>query len=406
MKHLLPFTTVILTIGIAGCQKAEDITTEKVKQDAPIEKHVTAIPERPSDADLNAVKVYHHMKYMEATAKLAGGTNKFLHTKKLPTEGADAVVTPALDHLYSKAVIDLSDGPVTIEYPEVDEGRYYSTHITDQEHYTIFDEIHPVGKFTMVRKGKNMKVPEGATVVESPGDYPHVFIRIQVKTPEDLVNTLAIQEKITLTANSSKALIIDNPIEHTIATHDVYPQNKDLMASSVNFSHQDYLRVSKYLGVVAPNMGPTGNIGLFGPIDSNEPNSNDYLYRAVGIIGHLGLPLEHAYYGPYFTNCKDEILMGDKPEVFTFPYQPEGVELFWSVTRYSALTRNTLPGKNDLINAYNTEPDANGNIRITFSVDNPNDGTYWMPVNSGEPYYFVARYYKPDVNNLPPKPCN
>ena len=204
MKHLLPFTTVILTIGIAGCQKAEDITTEKVKQDVPIEKHVTAIPERPSDADLNAVKVYHHMKYMEATAKLAGGTNKFLHTKKLPTEGADAVVTPALDHLYSKAVIDLSDGPVTIEYPEVDEGRYYSTHITDQEHYTIFDEIHPVGKFTMVRKGKNMKVPEGATVVESPGDYPHVFIRIQVKTPEDLVNTLATVSYTHLTMSTKR----------------------------------------------------------------------------------------------------------------------------------------------------------------------------------------------------------
>lgn len=406
MKHLLPFATVILALGIVGCQKVETTTTEKIKQDTQTKQQVSATPERPSDAELNAVKVYHHMKYMEATAKLAGGTNKLLHTKKLPTEGSDAVVTPALDHLYSKGVIDLSKGPVTIEYPEVDEGRYYSIHVTDQEHYTIFDKIHPEGKFTFVRKGKNMEVPEGATVIESPGDYPHLFIRVQVKTPEDLVNALAIQEKITLTASSSKTLIVDNPIKHTLATHYVYPQNKELMLSSVNFSHQDYLRVSEYLGAVAPNMGPTGNIGLFGPIDSNEPNSDDYLFRAVGIIGHLGLPLEHAYYGPYFTNCENQLLMGDKAEVFTLPYEPEGVELFWSVTRYSALTRNTLPGKNDMINAYNTKPDANGNISITFSADNPNDGTYWMPVNSGEPYYFVVRYYKPDVNNLPEKPCN
>jgi hypothetical protein len=28
-----------------------------------------------------------------------------------------------------------------------------------------------------------------------------------------------------------------------------------------------------------------------------------------------------------------------------------------------------------------------------------------MPVNAGEPYYFVVRYYKPDVDQLPPKPC-
>ena len=47
----------------------------------------------------------------------------------------------------------------------------------------------------------------------------------------------------------------------------------------------------------------------------------------------------------------------------------------------------------------------NGNITVTFSVEDPKDGTYWMPVNAGEPYYFVCRYYKPDMNNLPKKPC-
>jgi hypothetical protein len=50
-----------------------------------------------------------------------------------------------------------------------------------------------------------------------------------------------------------------------------------------------------------------------------------------------------AYYAPYFTNCADEVQNGDKTEVFAFPYEPEGVELFWLVTRHSALTRNTIP---------------------------------------------------------------
>ena len=93
-------------------------------------------------------------------------------------------------------------------------------------------------------------------------------------------------------------------------------------------------------------------------------------------------------------------------EVFTFSYTPEGVKEFWSITRYSGITRNTLPDKNDVYNAYNTEPDANGNITITFSVENPEDGTYWMPVNAGEPYYFVVRYYKADLNNLPKTHCD
>jgi len=402
MKKLIQLTAVLtIVIGFMSCgNQAKKAETEETKAE-----EVVAQPEKPSDADLMAFKVYHHMRYMVQTAEAVGGTNKLLHTKKLPTEGTDAVVSPALDHLYSKAVIDLTEGPVTVEYPDDIDDRYWSIHVTDQEHYTIFDEIKPVGKYTFVRNGKDMEVPEGATVINCPGDYPHLFIRIQVKTADDMVNTLAVQERIKL-EGISKELTIDNYIKHTIETHDVYPQNKETLEASVNFSKEDYLRVSAYLGAIAPKFGPNGNIGFFGPIDSNEPNSNDAEYRGVAIIGHLGFPIHHAYYGPFFTNCNNEVLNGDKIEVFTLPYKPEGVELFWSVTRYSALTRNTLPGKNDLINAYNTKPDENGNVTITFSTEDPKDGTYWMAVNKGEPYYFVCRYYKPDVNNLPKKPCN
>ncbi len=363
-----------------------------------------AAVERPSDAELHAFKAFHHAVYMVTTAKQAGGTNKLLHTTKLPTEGTDPVVSPALDHIYTKAIIDLTTGPVVVEMPEVDKDRYFSIHITDQEHYTIYDEIHPVGKYVFVRKGKDMDVPEGAKVIESPGDYPHLFIRAQVKTPEDMANVLPIQQKIKL-IGVSKELVIENPVKFTIKTHDVYPQNRVFLEAAVGFGKEDYLRVSKYIGENAPRLSAKGNIGKFGPIDSKEPGSNNPEDRAAAIVGHLGFPLHHAFYAPHFTNCSDEVLNGDKTEVFVFPYEPEGVELFWSVTRYSALTRNTIAGKNDLFNAYNTKPDANGNITVTFSVEDPKDGTYWMPVNKGEPYYLVVRYYKPDVNNLPKKPC-
>ncbi len=403
MKKLIRLTiAVVMTLGFITCSAQ----TKTVAADAQTTKEGIAAPQRPSDADLMAFKVYHHAVYMVTTAKQAGGTNKLFHTTELPTEGTDPVVTPALDHLYTKAIIDLTSGPVVVELPEVEKDRYFSIQIMDQEHYTIYDEIHPVGKYAFVRKGKNMEVPEGAKVIESPGDYPHLFIRVQVKNDADKPNIPPIQQKIKLTAVSSKMLAIENPVKFTINTHDVYPQNREILASAVDFNEEGYKRVSAYIGAEAPRLSPNGNIGLFGPIDSKEPNSNDPEYRAAGIVGHLGLPLYHAYYRGYFTNCNDEVLNGDKSEVFTFPFVPEGVELFWSVTRYSALTRNTIPGKNDIFNAYNTRPDANGNITVTFSVEDPKDGTYWMPVNAGEPYYFVGRYYKPDVDNLPQKPCN
>lgn len=400
MKKLIQvaFLTV-MTIGFMGCGNQD-----KTGETATDQKTELTSNEKPTDAEFLGFMVYHHMNYMIKTAKEAGGTNSLLHTRRLPTEGTDPVVTPALDHIYTKAVIDLTEGPVTVVFPEVEEGRYFSIHITDEEHYTIYDEVFPRGSYVFTRKGKGMETQEGATVIECDGNYPHLFIRNQVFSNDDLANVHAIQDKITI-EGVSKSLDFDNPIEFTLANKDVYPQNKTMLEASVNFSKDDYLRVSQYIGENAPRIGASGNFGKFGPIDSKEKGSDDMENRAGGIIGHLGFPVHHAYYQPYFTNCNDEVFSGDKTEVFTFPYEPEGVELFWSVTRYSALTRNTLPVKNDLINAYNTKPDENGNITITFSVEDPKDGTYWMPVNADEPYYFVCRYYKPDLNNLPKKPC-
>lgn len=177
-----------------------------------------------------------------------------------------------------------------------------------------------------------------------------------------------------------------------------------MLESAIGFTQEDYLRVSEYIGKIAPRFSETGNTGMFGPIDSKEQHADDPLYRAAGIVGHLGLPIHHAFCKPYFTNIAGQVLNGDQPEKFIFPFNPPGVELFWSVNRYSAITRNTIPGKNDIFNAYNTKPDKNGNITVTFSADDPDDSTYWMPVIKGEPYYFVIRYYKPDVNKLPPDP--
>jgi hypothetical protein len=175
------------------------------------------------------------------------------------------------------------------------------------------------------------------------------------------------------------------------------------LASVSDYGEEDHSQVEAFVNARVQTI--PNNIGAFGPIDSTEEGSDDPEIRAAAIIGHLGLPAEHAIYLPFFVNCEGEMLMGDSPESFAFPYEPENVREFWSVTRYSLLTRNTLPGRNDIFNAYNTVPDVQGNVTITFRTADPEDGTYWMPVNAGEPYYFIVRYYGPDLAALPPGPC-
>ncbi len=405
MKNFISFIFIIaLFLMLFSCKTQLKKAEEKALAGEPEETIITY--DRPSTSELHAFKAYHHTRYMVQTAQQAGGTNKLLHTKKLPTEGSDPVVTPALDHLYSKAVIDLTEGPVTVEFPEgFTKDRYWSIHVTDQEHYTIFDEIRPVGNYTFVRQGENMEVPQGSKKILCPGDYPHLFIRIQVKTPEDINNTLAAQEKIILTGNRKEFIVPESEyIKNVIETHDIYILNNGLLERAKDFTIDDYNRVLAYILKIAPTI--ESNMGMFGPINSDEEHSNDPVYRAAAIIGHLGLPAEHAIYFPSFVNCNGVLLNGSNKEVFTFDYTPEGVEEFWSITRYSAITRNTIPGKNDVFNAYNTRPDENGNITITFSMEDPEDGTYWMPVIEGEPYYFVVRYYKADLENLPKTHCD
>jgi len=262
MNRIVSLVSAVLFLTVLGCQ--QETASEAEPADEPAQA-ASATLERPSDAELYAFRLYHHAVYMETTARQAGGTNKLLHTTKLPTEGTDPVVTPALDHLYTKAILDLSAGPVVVELPEVEKDRYFSIQIADQGHYTIYDEIHPVGAYAFVRKGTDVVVPAGATVIESRGDYPHLFIRVQVKNPGDMENIPPIQQGIKLIATSSNpALDIENPIQFTFDTYDVYPQNQEYVKSAANFGAEDYKQVSEYIGAVAPKFSVTGNTGMFG----------------------------------------------------------------------------------------------------------------------------------------------
>jgi hypothetical protein len=133
----------------------------------------------------------------------------------------------------------------------------------------------------------------------------------------------------------------------------------------------------------------------------DHPAGGSHKVRAAGtLLGHLGFPVHHAYYQQIPVDSNGVKLSGaNGPFVLTLPYKP-GVDLFWSATRYGADTFLPLNpadlGGNDIqaYNAFNTKPDKNGNVTFTFSVEDPKDGTYWMPVmDSG--YYILARYYGP-----------
>lgn len=202
-----------------------------------------------------------------------------------------------------------------------------------------------------------------------------------------------MQDRITLTG-SAGTIEYDNAIQFTIDTHDVYEENAGFLSGvASSYDASTHTRMSQWAGdYFAANV--IDNTGMFRPIDSDEEGADDPKVRAAAIIGHLSLPVHHAYYTGTFNNYRGEPLNGSVPYTVTLPYE-NNIEEFWSITRYSALTRNTIPGQPDVYNAFNTKPDADGNVRITFSAEDPQDGTYWMPVNDAVPYYYVERFYRP-----------
>jgi len=350
----------------------------------------------PSIEYLHAFKAVFHANYLKRVASDAGGTNKFIHTTVLPTEGKDSMVTPALDHLYSKAVLDLSNGPVYFHAPNLDTSRYYSISVADQEHYMIYDKIRPTGVYAFVRTGYKGPIADNVTVIECPGDHPHLFVRTQVFDKADLPNTIAMQDQLKLIGKMGK-IEFTNPVQFTLDTHTVHPANKGLIAKVLDYSEEDHAVTGQWLTVKGQSNYAPNNIGMF---DAIGKGNEDPVVRAIGMFGHLGLTGDHALYGITNLDCDGSPLHGSSKSVFSIPYKNPGVGEFWSITRYSVITKNTYPNTNDVFNAYSTEPDANGNVTITFSSKDPKDGTYWMPVKADEPYYIISRYYVPNYDKL------
>jgi len=347
-------------------------------------------------------KVVHHMAAVVDHLEQFG-VNTFEH----PPVGdhRSFVISPALDHFYSKAVADVRFGPVVIETPARDD-RYASIQVFDMEHYTIFDKITARNeeRFVLVHEDYKGKLPKG-TVIKTQSNFPFIFIRTQTFAFNDdkLADSIrhqarisGVSEPIELPSTGDMQALI----QWTIDNKKGYKQTRKLMKEAAkSYTPALHKQAHKHLAAYAGSGALVGNVGMFESVD--HPSGGTSKIRAAGaLMGHLGLPVHHAYYQPMTIDVNGNILTGKNgPFALTLPYE-SGVKQFWSVTRYGSKTFLPLNpakiGGNDIqaFNTFNMKPDDKGNITITFAVTDPKDGTYWMPVTEGG-YYIMLRYYGP-----------
>lgn len=347
-------------------------------------------------------KVTHHMSAMIKHLD-EFGFNTFDHPRI--ANYSFFVITPALDHFYSKAVIDTRWGPVVVDTPARDD-RYSSILITDMEHYGIYDKLTDKAgeRFVIVHNDYQGKLPEG-TVIRTKSDFPLVFLRTQsfAFNEDKLADAIRQQAKIygswqavDLPNEKDPQAILNWTIDHTIPYKETETLMKEAAKNHTAIAHKEafnyifnYLQTGKV----------TSSTGMFDAIGSTTGAS--HIVRAAGtLLGHLGFPTKHAYYQNIPVDRNGKLLSGDNgPFSMTIPHNP-GMKQFWSITRYSNKTRLPLNpadiGGHDIqaYNGFNTQPDLNGNITLTFSQEDPKDGSYWMPVIKG--YYLIMRYYGPN----------
>ncbi len=130
-------------------------------------------------------------------------SNVFRHNPTLPDASSTNVATPNADFLYSKAWLDLSDGPVIMEVPDT-RGRYYLVAMLDAW-TNVVASLGPrttgtgKGRFAIVGPHWKGKLPGGVFEVRSPTELAWLFGRIQAVGGADREAAAKLQSQIKLT---------------------------------------------------------------------------------------------------------------------------------------------------------------------------------------------------------------
>lgn len=186
------------------------------------------------DVQYYGYRIVHHMAaVVDHIEKF--GFNTFDHPRI--ADYRSFVITPALDHFYSKAVADVRFGPVIIDTPAKDD-RYSSLEIFDVEHHAIFDKVtaNEGERFVLVHKGYRGKLPKG-TVVKTTSNFPFVFIRTQsfAFNNDKLANSIRHEARMY---GLWESVDLPNPkdtqalIKWTIVNSKPYAETENLMAKA------------------------------------------------------------------------------------------------------------------------------------------------------------------------------
>ena len=346
---------------------------------------------------------------------------------------------PNADTFYSRAVLDLSGGPVVLSIPDMGD-RYFSFQLIDP--YTnVIDYIGTratgsgPGTFAITWSGGPQASVDGAQTVTVP--YPNMVMlgRTLAGDAADQQQAIALMKQFSLTASGPSAtpppatdaptgLALLDAMSAAMALNPPSPTDAARLQAIAQIGVGPGLRVADAhlgpLASVAADLAVRAAVGLL-PLLSGlaqyesalanrgwaitDPTIGEYgtnyqLRAAVALIGPWANIPDEAVYSAGLLDRYLLPLNGSHDYVMHFaPGQQPPAGAFWSVTVYDpsgGFVRNPL----NRYSVSSSRPDelvhrADGSVDIVFSQQDPADpGANWLPVPDGE-FSAYLRVYVP-----------
>jgi hypothetical protein len=376
--------------------------------------------------------------------------NRFHHMREFPDASFTDVVSPNVDTLYSIAILDLGEQPVTLSVPDMGD-RYYLLPLLDSW-TNVFASPgtrttgNGPGKFCIAGPRWQGRVPEDAACIRSPTSRSALIGRTQTNGRQDYGAVRAVQDGYTLSVDP--AYRPPKPPDYFDPATPPKYQVEKLSAGEFYKRLNNLLTKEFPAGADAPLLERLGAIGIsaereFDPealppplwkavergyekaksiLESDAPRSPlkgawrqsrndlgdygiDYRFRAA--TAHYGwganLTADSVYAGAN-TDDGGNPLSGAGNYVIRFaPDALPPVKAFWSITLYNGrqflaanpLDRYALGDRDKLVRS------GDGGLEIWVSRTPPENAPpeNWLPAPEGT-FNLIMRLYWPDERIL------
>jgi hypothetical protein len=380
--------------------------------------------------------------------------NQFSHATKLAGP-ADQFVSINNDTVYSIAQLDLTGGPVLLRVPDA-AGRYYVLQFVDAwtNNFAYLGRRATgtsAGSFLLVPPGWRGEPPSGTSVIEAPTSVATIVGRWACAGPADLDAVTALQQQLTLSADSHSspsggvpapgAAVPDLAFFEQLRTwmrafppagpDQAYQQRfaplglldpagpyadppeelaQALVAGADNAKQK--MESALRAGDLAPVVNSWSltfhsfdyNLDYLGPGTVDDPawkiadRQASYLTRALA--ARAGLWGNHGYEAAYamtYTDADGDPLDGRGRYTLTFGQDPP-VDAFWSVTMYDLpdfyLVANPIDRYSIGDRTAGLRRDSDGSLTILIQHEQPADTSNWLPAPAA-PFRPILRLYQP-----------